>query len=263
MVETARLRDQEHNVAVRLQEVLRPTLPEEMIPGLDIKERYRAALDESSLGGDFFDVFALSENRHAMVVADLAGKGLSAASQVAIVRYLLRALLYTFGDVDGGIERAVTQLNRMLVEQNLISGFATLFVGVYSMEDSSLSYVCCGQEPALHYHRENAVTRQLSATGPVIGSFADAMFKEERTVLRSGDAVAIFTDGLTECGPDRGHLLGIEGVIPLWEECLLQGASSATAADICECLLAGALKHAGGSLSDDLCLLTIVVKPAT
>jgi serine phosphatase RsbU (regulator of sigma subunit) len=263
IVESARLRDQEHNIAVRLQEALRPTLPDEMIPGLDIQELYRAALDESSLGGDFFDVFALSDRRYALVVADLAGKGINAASQVAVVRYLLRALLYTFGDVRGGIEKAVTQLNQILVEQNLITGFATLFVSVYSTEDSSLSYVCCGQEPALHYDRENAVTHQLSATGPVVGSFEDATYKEERTQLRSGDAVAIFTDGLTECGPDRGHLLGIEGVIPLWEECLRHGAVSATAADVCECLLAGALKHAEGGLSDDLCLLTIVVKAGT
>jgi serine phosphatase RsbU (regulator of sigma subunit) len=261
VVESARLRDQEHNIAVRLQEVLRPTLPAETIPGLDIHDLYQAALDESSLGGDFFDVFALSPTRHALVVADLAGKGLKAASQVGMVRYLLRALLYTCGDAKGGVEKAVTQLNTILAEQNLITGFATLFAGVFDTRDRSLSYVCCGQEPALHYDRRSSETVQLSATGPVLGSFVDARFEERHVTLGSGDAVAIFTDGLTECGRDRKNLLEIEGIIPIWEACLRGCSGSPTASALSDCLLAGALKHAGGSLSDDLCLLTVVVAP--
>jgi PAS domain S-box-containing protein len=262
VVESARLREQEHNVAVRLQEVLRPTLPNEVLPELDVYSIYQAALDESSLGGDFFDVFPISPTRHAFVVADLAGKGLKAASQVAMIRYLLRALLYTYGTKKGGVADAITQLNKILTEQDLITGFATLFVGAYDLTDHSLNYVCCGQEPALHYVRKDDTTLQLEANGPILGAFIDGTFEENQTILTPGDAVAIFTDGLTECGTDRRHLLEIKGVIPLWEECLRHDPASLKAAEVAECLLGGALRYANGSLSDDLCLLTIIAKPA-
>ena len=254
VVESARLRDQEHNIAVRLQEALRPTLPDKILPALDIHDLYLAALDESSLGGDFFDVFSLSKTRCALVVADLAGKGLKAASQVAVVRYSLRTLLYT----SNSVEAAVTELNRILAEQGLISGFATLFVGVYDSDSRSLTYVCCGQEPALHYDSRSESTELLTATGPVLGTFVDAIFEERAKALWPGDAVAIFTDGLTECGPSRSKLLEIDGILPVWAEALQQ---EFTAATLSQALLSGALRHAGGSLSDDLCLLTVVVKP--
>ena len=259
VTESARLRDQEHNVAVRLQEVLQPRLPAEKIPGLEIDSVYQAALDESSLGGDFFDVFPLSKTRHAMVVADLAGKGLNAAAQVAVVRYLLRALLYTYSEHSGGVERAITQVNRILAEQRLISGFATLFAGVYDTDDQSFRYVCGGQEPALYFNRKTQTTAQLSTTGPVLGSFTDATFEENRVELAPGDAIAVFTDGLTECGPNRQALLEIDGVTRIWETCLKGHATTPSPSIISRCLLEGALEYARGKLSDDLCLLTLVI----
>ncbi|MBC8104608.1 MAG: SpoIIE family protein phosphatase, partial [Cytophagales bacterium] len=258
--ESARLRDQEHNIAVRLQEILRPTLPREQIPGLDVHSYYLAALEESSLGGDFFDVFPLSDGRHAMVVADLSGKGLQAAAQVALVRYMLRALLYIHDGVDQGIAAAMNQLNLVLADRDLIMGFATVFVAVFDTGEHTLRYVCCGQEPGLHYRRDARETQQLAPTGPVLGSFPDAVFEEHQTTLRPGDAVAIFTDGLTECGPSRRELLGIAGVTALWEEGFV-GDALPTAAAVSERLVQGALEYSGGKLSDDLCLLTLVAQP--
>jgi serine phosphatase RsbU (regulator of sigma subunit) len=77
----------------------------------------------------------------ALTVFDLAGKGIAAASQVATVRNMLRYALHTGATVAD----AVTTLNRVLVEQELLTGFATMFVGVYDEASCTLTYANCGR----------------------------------------------------------------------------------------------------------------------
>ncbi len=134
----------EHTIATQLQEALQPGLPG-AVPGLALTAHYEAALAEAGVGGDFYDVFALDKGRTALVVGDLSGKGLAAAAQVATVRNMLRAFLYSKPTV----AEAATDLNRVLAENNLLSGFATLFVGAYDAGARTLAYANCGQEPAL------------------------------------------------------------------------------------------------------------------
>jgi len=201
------------NIARLLQEALRPTLPGP-IPGLDIAEYYRPALNEASVGGDFFDVFALRPDCYALVVADLSGKGLHAAAQTATVRHMLRTLLYLRRTT---IAEAATILNSLLLEHHLLAGgFATLFVGAYDTVSQTLTYVSCGQEPGLIRRAATGAIEEIGPTGAVLGGFRDATFEERTISLDSGDVFAIFTDGLTESGLDRTDLLGLTGVRSLF-----------------------------------------------
>ena len=142
--ERARLIERERNISQRLQSALQPDLPG-TVAGMALAKYYKAALAEAGVGGDFFDVFAVEKGRSVLIVGDLSGKGLAAAAQVATVRNMLRAFVYS----KPSLAEAVTALNAVLSENNLLTGFTTLFVGIYDAGARTLQYVNCGQEPAL------------------------------------------------------------------------------------------------------------------
>jgi serine phosphatase RsbU (regulator of sigma subunit) len=249
-MKVADLRLKEHNIAERLQNALKSSLPE-TISGLDLDRHYAAALDEASIGGDFFDVFAVEKGVIALVVGDLAGKGLDAASQTATVRSMLRFALYR-GD---RLSEALIHLNEALTEHNLLTGFATLFVGLYDTGSNRLTYISCGNEPSL-IRRATGQVETLETTAPVIGAFLSREFEERAVTLCPGDALIAFTDGLTEAGRARGEFLGVEGVAALAAGSGPVDSASALARRIIE----GVEAHARGHMHDDQCLLVAVVQ---
>ena len=256
--ERERLAERERNIAEQLQSALTPAVPEH-IPGMALTNYFLAALDEAGVGGDFYDVFPMGEGCTALVVGDLSGKGLAAATQVATVRNMLRYALYRARTLAG----ALGGLNALLTAQGLLTGFCTLFVGAYDSGAGTLTYVNCGQEPALVRRRAGAV-EHLAPTGPVLGSFEGGVFEERTVALGSGDVLAMFTDGLTEVGRSRTQMLGVEGVAGLLERCVVRaqtGSARSVADQMTRSLIAGVdAAAAGGFTRDDVCLLMGVVE---
>ena len=255
--EAARLRLREHVIATQLQEALQPSLPN-FVPGLKLKKYYEVALAEAEVGGDFYDAFPLRDMGTALVVGDLSGKGLAAAAQVATVRNMLRATLYLGGTLAG----ALTNLNTILADNDLLTGFATLFIGVYDQKTRTLAYVNCGQEPGLVRRARTGLVEELLPTGPVLGTFAGAVFTEAMVSFAPGDALALFTDGFTEAGPNRANMLGIEGVAALLAAPLPETVQTAEeqAEELSLRLISGVEQYAQAGVRDDICLLMAVME---
>jgi PAS domain S-box-containing protein len=241
----------EHNIAERLQEALMPSLVERF-PGLDMDFYYQPALSEATIGGDFFDVFPAEKGNIALVVGDLSGKGLAAASQIATVRNMLRFALYQ----DRDLARAIRTLNDILVEHNLLQGFVTLFIGIYDASNKILTYVSCGHETALLRRHVTNTVEELEPTGPIMGAFAGADFEEGSVKLEVGDALLMFTDGLSEAGRNRHEFLGVEGLIRLLKEAPLARKAS----DCISCVIEGVTAHNQGVIHDDQCLVAAVIE---
>jgi serine phosphatase RsbU (regulator of sigma subunit)/PAS domain-containing protein len=254
----ARVAHREHNIAVQLQSALLPALPDD-VPGFAISSYYRPAFAQSEgVGGDFYDVFALDQARTVLVVGDMSGKGLAAAAQVSTVRNMLRAFLYSHLDIDS----AVAELNRVISRNELISGFATLMVGVFDTASGTFQYVICGQEPVLIRRLQSGAIEFLEATSPIVGGFEDAIYTSSQISLAAGDIVAIFTDGLTEVGSSRKNLLGVEGVARLLAKEIVDAPSISphdTASKTAELLIEGVDHFAQLGSRDDMCLLVAVV----
>lgn len=252
-----RLHEQrEHAIALQLQAAVQPAAPTSL-PGLAVRTFYRPALDEASVGGDFFDVFGLDDGHSVLAVGDVSGKGLEAASQVATVRNVLRAFLYT----KPTLAEAVNELNHVLAAHGLLTGFVTLFVGVYDPEARTLAYVNCGQEPALVRRAGTGEVELLSHTGPLLGMNPEAAFIQGQVALASGDVLAVFTDGLTDMGPSRTQMLGEDGVVDLLQNGIaaLAGASAQRAAELVTAHLVGAVDALEAKfIPDDVCLLVAV-----
>lgn len=254
----ASLNERERNISMQLQDALRPPIPR-TVPGLVLAHHYTAALDEAGVGGDFTDVYALDSRRTALVVGDVSGKGLAAAAQVATVRNMLRYVLYR----DRDLPRAMADLNRVLSANDLLSGFATLFAGIYDGDTRVLTYVSCGQEPALVHRKATGAVDLLPPTGPVLGGWADAEFQEGQCSLSPGDMMAIFTDGMTETGPDREDLVGPEGVAALFLaeiDARLPETELQRAQRIVSGLVNSVDEYARGGVRDDLCVLLLIAQ---
>ena len=208
-----RLTERERHIADVLQGMVQPTIPD-TIPGLDLTSFYRVALQEANVGGDFYDVFALEKGCYALIVGDLSGKGLAAAVQVGTLRNMLRFALHT----GNTLAEAVTRLNNVLIANDLLSGFATLVVAAFDLPMKTLTYVSCGQEPGLLRRSVRGGVSELPPTGPVIGMNEAASYQEHVVSLAPGDTFALYTDGLTEAGPNRRELLGVSGLAALLQQ---------------------------------------------
>ena len=250
-VEAARLRLREHRIAEQLQAALQPDTPAR-VPGLELADYYRPALEDEGVGGDFRDVFSTDKGVTFLVVGDLSGKGLAAASQVAMVRNMLRFALYNGRTVAG----PVTTLNATLAGHDLLDGFTTLFVGRFDAGARALTYVNCGQDAGLVLRAARGVVEQLPPTGPVLGAISGAVYTEAIVTLRAGDALALYTDGLTEAGPTRTSLLTGDGVAALLE----RQAGVRDPLIIVERVMAGVDAYAGAGVRDDQCLLVAVAQ---
>ncbi|MCW3062487.1 MAG: rsbP 3, partial [Capsulimonas sp.] len=234
-----------------LQEALQPPIPSDVL-GLDVGSYYRAALQESRIGGDFYDLFAIGDHTHAVIIGDVSGKGLAAAAQVATVRNMLRCVLYG----KQNLAKAITSLNEMLTTRDLLAGFVTLFVGVYHTETGMLNYISCGHEPALLRRAETGATEALDSIAPPLGIAETSIYEELTARLRPGDALILYTDGISEAGVTRQDLLNTQGIIKI----INSAPEGADADAIAKRIVAGAEEHSQGRQRDDICLLTLVAR---
>ena len=245
-LDLGRVHQREHRIAAELQNALLPTKPER-VPRLELAPYMKPALDEAEIGGDFYDVFALDERYYALIVGDVSGKGLAAAAQLALIRNSLRTTLYLYHTPVA----AVTQLNNILIEHELLVGFVTAFVSVYDSATGQITYASCGHEPGLVRRATTGDVEELETTSPPLGATETAIFMESVMTLTEGDILFLYTDGLSEAGPDRRNLLGTEGLKSLFAA---QG-DSPNLDMMATKIIDTASAYATGTFRDDVCLL--------
>lgn len=207
-LENARLYAREHRVADMLQSAFLSNIPDRL-GGLSLSSSYRAGLEESQVGGDFYDAFVLPDGRVALVMADVSGKGLSAAIQTATVKYSLRA----FAAEAAAPSLVLTRLNRMLRAESSGLGdhFVTIFYAVFEPSSGRLAYASAGHETQV-IKRRGGGTVMLQATGPIIG-VTDHRYDQAVEYLAVGDSAILFTDGLTEAKAKTRELLELSRVV--------------------------------------------------
>jgi sigma-B regulation protein RsbU (phosphoserine phosphatase) len=163
-------------------------------PGYDLATEGRACTETS---GDYHDVIPLSDGALALVVGDVTGHGLGAALFMACVRALLRMLLHGSKDPVA----AVSALNGFLCRDMPEGTFMSLFLGILDPAAGTMRWVSAGHNaPLLARTSEPGIpVEELALTGPVLGVLPDATYRSAGpATLRPGDALFLYTDGLTE-----------------------------------------------------------------
>lgn len=249
-VEFERERDElyqrEHRIAEALQQAIVPAfVPDEMY-GYTIAVKYRPALKEAEIGGDFYDVFDLGDGKIGILIGDVAGKGLPAAIRVAEARHTIRS--YAF--IDPRPARVMTLANEVLCrEMTELTRMVTAFFAVVDTVVGAVTYTCAGHEPPVVCCPRGRCD-ELMPGGMPLGVASDADYTQLSRRIEPGDRFVMVTDGITEARAKGAVLFGRKGVV----ECLRR-YSDASPAEVASGLLEAATKHVGGDLQDDVAII--------
>ncbi|BDX30294.1 hypothetical protein TUM20985_08410 [Mycobacterium antarcticum] len=183
----------EHAMASVLHAAVLPTTATD-IPELDVTVCYEPADAVHGLGGDWYDVMALPENRTFLAVGDVVGHGLPAVEDMVQLRTAARAMAVQ------GLQPAAMLAHLNEFTRYATSGrFATMIVAIFDPLAGSLTYGSAGHPPALLRRAgDTRVTELLGGRGPVLGPICGASFAESVLTITTGDIVIMYTDGLIE-----------------------------------------------------------------
>ncbi|KOV96193.1 PP2C family protein-serine/threonine phosphatase [Streptomyces sp. NRRL B-3648] len=236
-------------LAVLQQSLLPASLP--AVPGVETAAHYHTA-SSIQVGGDFYDLFPLGDERFAFFLGDVCGKGPQAATVTSLVRYTLRTAALHRPDP----ESVLSTLNAALLER--YGGgdprYCTAVFGILAPEGRSVRVHLAsgGHPPALLLRADGGAEYLRTPGGLLIGAFPDASFTSARTTLRPGDTLLLYTDGLTEARTgERDELYGDDALHSYAGELAPAGPRAVIDA------LVRLLVSFGDGLDDDTALLAL------
>lgn len=194
---------QELDIARRVQLAM---LPEDMPPTeqLDIVGQMVPAKD---VGGDFYDFFYLDENRLAVIVADVSGKGVPAALFMAITRSIMRAIAPEFNSPAD----CIAALNDAIYQNNSEELFVTLFYGILHLDSGAFTYCNAGHNPPYYLPAGQQESRVIPGTGDMaLGVMEGISYEDARLQIGDKDRVFLFTDGVNEAINPQDEEFGTE-----------------------------------------------------
>jgi phosphoserine phosphatase RsbU/P len=239
-------------LARTLQEsLLPPRLPD--IPGLEVAASYAAGGTGAEVLGDFYDVFPSVRDSWGVVVGDVCGKGVAAAKSTALARYTLRA---------GARRRGRPSLILASLNQALLDWLTddprfltAIYATVRPARGGASVQISSAGHPLALVRRAGGEVREFGRPGALLGVMTDPELRDSRRLLRPGDSLVMFSDGVTEA---RGHadrdLYGEERL-----HRLVGGLGGMTAARMAEAISRATRAFSGGRLSDDTVVLVLRV----
>jgi serine phosphatase RsbU (regulator of sigma subunit) len=244
-MENARLYETERTISNRLQEALL-SLPTS-VPGVDFAHAYYPATDSAKVGGDFYDIFELSYGNVGITIGDVAGKGIDAAALTSLVKNTIRAHAAERGKTPAQVLRLT---NEVLYKTTPIESFVTVFFGILDCRDGRL--VCAnGGHTAAAILRPGGEVVKLPVTGPLLGALEEVELEHVDTRLEVGDALFLYTDGLTEARRS-GELYGEERLFRALAE-----ANERRPRKLMQRVVADLMAYSRGVLRDDLAILSV------
>lgn len=209
MVEREKL-EKEIELARQIQTTFLPDhLPE--IPGWELDIRWQTA---RQVGGDFYDVFSLDDDRLGLVIADVADKGLPAALYMTVTRTLIRAS--SSGESSPG--KVLERVNQLLEMDSSNGMFVTAVYAILNLKTGELVYANAGHNRPLIIRDETRQIEQLPRGGMAMGVLPDTRIPDHHYRLNHGDVLLLFTDGVTETFSPAEEPYGVDRLIDTVEE---------------------------------------------
>jgi sigma-B regulation protein RsbU (phosphoserine phosphatase) len=156
----------------------------------------------SGISGDYYDVLELSDGRLVFAIADISGKGISAAILMSSLHAVLRIVV----EAGHPPSEVCSHLNRYLYKVTDATRFATFFYAEWNRAERCLSYINAGHNAPIL--RRSSSSRRLEALSPPLGLFLDTQYHVGRIELQPGDLIVLYSDGITEAGAREGKEFG-------------------------------------------------------
>ncbi|HEY3297933.1 MAG TPA: PAS domain S-box protein [Armatimonadota bacterium] len=229
-----------------LQRALLPTIPSR-IGGYRTANIYLPAFASREIGGDFYDMFETKDGRIGILIGDVSGKGLEAASFAASTRNTIHAFAHEMTSP----AEVLTHANSVLYTIHEAFGlFVTVFLVLIDIESGEIRYSGAGHPPAAIHHTDSRV-EFLDFGDPPIGLFSAFGFSEKRCRIDPGEKIILYTDGITEARHDS-EMFGTEGI-----ENILRTYGHRSPDNLVIKLVEAATSWANGQLRDDTAVLVV------
>lgn len=244
--EAAERRVQDHELALA-HDIQMAMLPRRF-PERPELEMAAALIPARAVGGDLYD-FLIVDDALWFIVADAAGKGVSAALFMAVTRTLFRARAHR----DATVAAVLAYMNRELAQDNERQFFVTALLGRLDLQSGELAYASAGHPPPLHASHAGAAALEHADGGIALGIVGDAVYHEARVKLASGDVLLVFTDGVTDAINGTGQLFSDARL----QAHLADGATRPSAEIVTSLVDAVGTFAAGVPQEDDITILAI------
>ena len=209
----------------------------------------------SVVGGDYFDYIPIDRRRVALVLADVAGKGMPAALLMASLHGVIRAQAASMAT---RLHDLMSSINAVLHREADRPAYATMFYGVYDDDTRILEYVNAGHPPALVIRARDGAVSSLAATSPPAGMFDTIDSTPKRIQMDAGDWLLVYSDGASEAVNANGDEFGCQSLIDLVVRLERESAHS-----VCERVLDAVSQHQiVGRRQDDITVLAARVRGA-
>jgi len=237
LIEKERL-ERELQVAADIQMSILP----EILPlpdGFDFGGRI---LPARQVGGDFYDVFEVGENKFGVVIGDVADKGVPSAIFMARAHALIIAEadnVTTPGEILRMVNKHITRFEKS-------TQFVTALFGILNTVTGEFKFARAGHEPALLLTPDGKVERLPHKAGMALGLWEDIVLDESSLILPEGSLLVLYTDGMTDCRNPKGEPFGLDRI-----KNMLANLSRINAQVGCDELFEKLMKYQDGSKQDD------------
>lgn len=218
----------------------------EKISGIDFGYLYRPATEAEKVGGDFYNIFELGENKIGIVIGDVSSKGLEAATLSSLAKNTIKA--YACEETSAALTMAKTDEVVRKVSGTEI--FVTVFFGILDKESGILTYCSAGHPPGI-LKRKTGETSFLITSSPVIGAFAGLNYIDDKAKLEKGDVLILYTNGVTEARCNR-EFFGEQRLVRF-----IKDLKPLKARKIPQVIFDEITKCASEKLADDVALLAV------
>ena len=239
------------STAARIQQSI---LPQTFPPFPDRRELdlYAQMVPAKEVGGDFYDFFFIDQDRLAFLIGDVSGKGVPAAIFMAVSRTLLKAIAMQVVNPGESLRR----LNAMLIPESNGRMFVTIFYGVLNTRTGEVQFSFGGHNPPFVKRKEGEVERLNQEAGFLLGMVDDMEYDVHKIMLRPGDTMLLYTDGVTEAMNGGGELFEESRLIGS-----LQRSNGSPLNEMLQEIQGDLLKFSAGTpQSDDITMLALQYK---
>lgn len=189
-------------VATQIQDGMLP----KNFPVRDEFNLYASMTPAKAVGGDFYDFYLLDENHLVITIADVSDKGVPAALFMVMAKTLLKDNILTSGKPEN-LSDVMRDTNNELCDSNEAEMFVTMFTAIIELSTGEMTFVNAGHNPPL-VRRNKKFSSLGVAQSPIFGTLPGLKFPSKKIQLKDGDAIFLYTDGVTEAMNDKRELFG-------------------------------------------------------